>query len=361
MNLFGYYTISFETNGGEPVKAIHKRRSELVIMPKTKREGYIFGGWFFDKACTRMAVISTMPREDVRVYAKWNKPIPFMAEEKPQILLPAEAESLPHPRSFLTRLKAGSQLNKTTFTQLCGVLMGYRRVRVRYTKREALFRFGKVELVRVLVRGESLRTYFRLDPAAFDEKIYHHRTSDKNWAKQTPLELNVRSLRSRKYALQLATRVAELLGLQPKAKYAPPAYEECVLARGGNKLTKAGKTQLIAERIHAHDTAVLTDAEAKEMLEYKLVDTLADPTKLVAVTTATISERFADGTNVNLNALKRKGLVAPEAVGFRLVGKGVLERSIVVTADAFNTAAIKMLLLTGGRAIQLKERPPKTE
>ena len=37
------------------------------------------------------------------------------------------------------------------------------------------------------------------------------------------------------------------------------------------------------------------------------------------------------------------------------MGKNTLERSLIVTANAFNLSALKMILLTGGRAIALKE------
>ena len=38
-----------------------------------------------------------MPRENVKVYAKWNVPLPFTpeAEKRPQVFLPAEAASVP--------------------------------------------------------------------------------------------------------------------------------------------------------------------------------------------------------------------------------------------------------------------------
>ena len=128
VNRFGYHTISFDTQGGYPVKPIHKRRSQLVIMPKAERPGYVFGGWFFDKECTRPALISTMPRENVKVYARWNVILPFTAEDekKPQFFLPAEATSVPHPKSFLKQLKEGANVNKDTYTNLCAYLLGHR-------------------------------------------------------------------------------------------------------------------------------------------------------------------------------------------------------------------------------------------
>ena len=357
VNLFGYHTITFDTQGGAPVKPLHKRRSQLVIMPKAEKPGCIFGGWFVDKACTRPALISTMPRENVKVYAKWNVPLPFTpeAEKRPQVLLPAEAASVPHPKSFLKQLKEGSNANKATFTELCALMLACKGVRVTYTRREALFRRKRQELLRVTVRGNSLRIYFNLDADAYEQSTYNHRRTEKKWAIKTPFELNVRSNRSRKYALRLAEEVIRKAELQPNPKYTPLGYETYVLARGGNKLTKAGKSHLIVERINIQDVGVLGDDEARAMTEIKRVAPASGEGKIVTVPVSTLSEHFPDGVRVNLAVLKRKKLVAEDATGFRVVGKNTLERSLIVTADAFNTSALKMILLTGGRAIVLQE------
>lgn len=357
VNLFGYHTITFDTQGGAPVKPMHKKRSQLVIMPKAEKPGCLFGGWYFDKACTRPAVISTMPRENVKVYAKWNVPLPFTpeAEKRPQVFLPAEAASVPHPKSFLKQLKEGSNANKETFTELCGYMLGFRGVRVRYTRREALFRHKKQELLRAIVRGNTLRIYFNLDPDAYEQATYHHRRTEKRWAVKTPFELVVRSNRSRKYAMRLAEDVMRKAEIEPKRSYTPLDYRTYVLARGGNALTKAGKGELIVERINVQDVGVLTDGEARSMAEIKRVPPQEGESKIVSVSVSTLSEHFADGVRVNLASLRRKNLVAEDATGFRVVGKNTLERSLVVTANAFNANALKMILLTGGRAIVLQE------
>lgn len=357
VNLFGYHTITFDTQGGAPVKPMHKKRSQLVIMPKAEKPGCLFGGWYFDKACTRPAVISTMPRENVKVYAKWNVPLPFTpeAEKRPQVFLPAEAASVPHPKSFLKQLKEGSNANKETFTELCGYMLGFRGVRVRYTRREALFRHKKQELLRAIVRGNTLRIYFNLDPDAYEQATYHHRRTEKKWAVKTPFELVVRSNRSRKYAMRLAEDVMRKAEIEPKRSYTPLDYRTYVLARGGNALTKAGKGELIVERINVQDVGVLTDGEARSMAEIKRVPPQEGESKIVSVSVSTLSEHFADGVRVNLASLRRKNLVAEDATGFRVVGKNTLERSLVVTANAFNANALKMILLTGGRAIILQE------
>lgn len=97
------------------------------------------------------------------------------------------------------------------------------------------------------------------------------------------------------------------------------------------------------------------------MAEVKLVPPQEGEEKIVSVALSTLSEHFPDGVHVNLSSLKRKKLVAEDATGFRVVGKNTLERSLVITANAFNLSALKMILLTGGRAIVLKERDPAAD
>ena len=258
-------------------------------------------------------------------------------------------------------LKEGSNANKITFTRLCGYLLGFRGVRVRYTRREALFRRGKEELVRFTVRGNLLRAYFALDPDAYEQRTYHHRRAEKKWAQQTPLELVVRSDRSRRYAALFAEETARKAELLPKRSYKPLGYGTYVLARGGNALTKAGREEMLVERINVQDIGVLSDDEARAMAEVKLVPPQEGEEKIVSVALSTLSEHFPDGVHVNLSSLKRKKLVAEDATGFRVVGKNTLERSLVITANAFNLSALKMILLTGGRAIVLKERDPAAD
>ena len=169
------------------------------------------------------------------------------------------------------------------------------------------------------------------------------------------MQLTVRSNRSRKYAMKFAQEIVSAMQLQPRRNYTPLDYQTYVLARGGNALTKAGRSELIVEKINVQDVGVLSDADARAMQETKLVPPTDGDEKIVTVAISTLSEHFPDGVRVNLAALKRKKLIAEDATGFRVVGKNTLERSLIVTANAFNLSALKMILLTGGRAIALKE------
>ena len=74
-------------------------------------------------------------------------------------------------------------------------------------------------------------------------------------------------------------------------------------------------------------------------------------TKKAEVNIDVISETFSDGDTVTLNDLKEKGLV-PYSVGHvKILARGRLDKRITVVAQDFSRTAVKMILLTGGRAI----------
>ena len=63
------YTVTFDTKGGTPVESITDKAFE-GFEATTTRNGYEFGGWYKDEACTQP--INSIPESDVTVYAKWT-------------------------------------------------------------------------------------------------------------------------------------------------------------------------------------------------------------------------------------------------------------------------------------------------
>ena len=68
-----------------------------------------------------------------------------------------------------------------------------------------------------------------------------------------------------------------------------------------------------------------------------------------------LSTRFAPYSFINLHILKQKQLVPRSSTTLEIVARGVLRKPLMVVANVFSPTAIKMLTLTGGRAIILKD------
>ena len=69
-----YYTLTFETNGGNALSAIRKLSGSAVDLSKyvPVREGYTFLGWYADEELTE-AVTSIRMNRNTTVYAAWQK------------------------------------------------------------------------------------------------------------------------------------------------------------------------------------------------------------------------------------------------------------------------------------------------
>ena len=67
------YTIEFNSNGGSEVESITDVYGATVTKPVDPTlEGYEFGGWYIDETLETPFEFTTMPDEDITVYAKWN-------------------------------------------------------------------------------------------------------------------------------------------------------------------------------------------------------------------------------------------------------------------------------------------------
>ena len=67
----------------------------------------------------------------------------------------------------------------------------------------------------------------------------------------------------------------------------------------------------------------------------------------------TLDHYFKDGETVTLEELKQRRVPGVDArtTEYKLLGRGRLSKALTVVADEFSLKAVKMLLLTGGKAI----------
>ena len=65
------YTLTFETNGGTSIEQVTADYGTLISIENPTKEGYIFDGWYKDESFTTQYVITTMPHENITLYAKW--------------------------------------------------------------------------------------------------------------------------------------------------------------------------------------------------------------------------------------------------------------------------------------------------
>ncbi len=65
------YTITFVTNGGDAVSSITGAYGDSVKLPSATKSNSFFVGWFTDSTLETKASVTTMPGENITLYAKW--------------------------------------------------------------------------------------------------------------------------------------------------------------------------------------------------------------------------------------------------------------------------------------------------
>jgi uncharacterized repeat protein (TIGR02543 family) len=66
------YTITYHTNGGSIIQDTAYDYNAEVLEPESIREGYSIEGWYLDEALTESYTFTTMPAENITLYAKWE-------------------------------------------------------------------------------------------------------------------------------------------------------------------------------------------------------------------------------------------------------------------------------------------------
>ena len=57
-----------------------------------------------------------------------------------------------------------------------------------------------------------------------------------------------------------------------------------------------------------------------------------------------------------MNSLKERGLVPKDVFYIKVVERGEIDKPLTVCANSFSLTAVKMIALTGGRAVKVKTR-----
>ncbi|MBQ7822445.1 MAG: InlB B-repeat-containing protein, partial [Clostridia bacterium] len=66
------YTVEFEVDGGSEITKIRVRQGSKIEEPETPvKEGFVFGGWYSDKALTKEFNFDNPITKKVTLYAKW--------------------------------------------------------------------------------------------------------------------------------------------------------------------------------------------------------------------------------------------------------------------------------------------------
>ena len=287
--------------------------------------------------------------------------------------------------SFLAKLALASEEVRSRYAALYEEITRWQKVKTRVSWRQERVRSGRKNLAMLFFRGRRLCIALALDPAEFAETKY--RGEDVSGVKRfaaTPMMLRISSPRKLKYAMYLFGLAAERAGLicgesGQSAELIPPASVNDLIAAGLIRVTMGGRnedgseaetvdiSQLIRDKITLDEAhSALTDEAAATLVES--APEPAEPArqaekrapagagKRAIVNIDTLSLRFAAGETVTLGALKKRGLAPQKAGSLKVLARGMLDKPLTVEADDFSPDAVKMIVLTGGKAVRLPRR-----
>ena len=96
----------------------------------------------------------------------------------------------------------------------------------------------------------------------------------------------------------------------------------------------------------------ISDSVASHFVEVKRTEEEKKYLKKCIINIDVLSEHFETGDTVDLQALRDKGLLPPKADYVKILARGVLNKPLKVVAQDFSVDAVKMIILTGGRAVK---------
>lgn len=309
--------------------------------------------------------------------------------------------------SFRAKLIQSPAEVQERFGQLIDEMSAYPRVKTRESWRQVRVYSGRTTLATILFKGRKLCVAYALDPKAYEDTKYHglDMSEVKRYAK-TPMLLKIFSDRKLRYAKYLFAQVAaqnellqdEVVHHEFRLPYqtTEELIEQQLVKVFSNKelsedaeYVKADIATLIREKITLKEAQVaMTDEEAAMYLEEETEQAPEEPVPVTAepaeegateessaeekpapksepvrrerfkrgiINIDTLSQNFAPHDLVTLELIKERKLI-PENVDYlKVLARGFIDKPLTVEAQDFSIDAVKMILLTGGRAIRKKK------
>lgn len=274
-----------------------------------------------------------------------------------------------YSKSFEAKLIQGDEQTKRYYSELKNCLLSYKGVKSRISWKWEAFRYGRKTLAKLRLRGKTLSVALALDPSAYDETKYHvdSLAETKSYA-DTPCLYRIKNDRRLKYAKELIEKLMLDNGLSvgliaENADYAARYPYETTEALIERKLIKVltdeeaqsgtkFKPAEIRKSVTVQEADSLIQDEFAELLVEKAGGT-SDRTKTGIINIDTLSQHFADGEIVTLGEIKKRvSGFSGKVTYLKVLARGTLDKKLTVEADNFSLQAVKMIVLTGGKAIK---------
>ncbi len=160
--------------------------------------------------------------------------------------------------------------------------------------------------------------------------------------------------RARNYIALRATENAERVCVSDTENAQAVAADNIADISGGEAVQN--DTELEPSEIRSSVTAQEVDSLISDEVVAALIessDKTSDKTKMSIVNIDTLSQHFESGETVTLDEIKKriKGF-NKQTTYIKVLARGTLDKALTVEADSFSPQAVKMIVLTGGTAVE---------
>ena len=258
--------------------------------------------------------------------------------------------------NFRMRLKQSSDKNREWYAAVKNLFCSQKGVTYRVYKRVEKIRYQGQVIAVIGIAKRSIKLWLALKPYEYDARRYHHKdVSDKPRFVDVPMYVRVSSDRALTRAQELILALFQELNMEARKRYNDRSIQELIFTLKHNKLlTNKQNKGLLCEVMHVHDCDVLSDELAEKCIESKNVESI-DESYIETLKLDDIDAKFQDGNRVTLEKLKKVGLVSEECTGYAVTAGQRLTKPLIIVANDFTLPAVKMITLTGGRAIKLNQ------
>ncbi len=98
---------------------------------------------------------------------------------------------------------------------------------------------------------------------------------------------------------------------------------------------------------------LITDSLAKDLLRREDERVITDGSKKRIINVDTLSRSFHGEDRVDVNILKEKGILPADTAYIKVLARGEIDKPLMIYANDFSLAAVKMIALTGGSAVKV--------
>ncbi len=310
--------------------------------------------------------------------------------------------------SFRAKLIQAPEEIQDRFGQLMDEFASYPKVKTKESWKQVRVYSGRKTLASVLFKGRKLCVAYALDPKAYEDTKYHGLDmSEIKRYEKTPMLLKVISDRKLRYAKYLFAQVAAQNGLEQgevvshefrlpyettealieqdlvrvfsnkelsedaeyvKADIATLIREKITLREAQSAMTDEVAAMYLEEEEEIPEEPVSEPAEQTEAVPEKIpeadvrtertpqnVPVRKERVKKGIINIDTLSQNFAPHDVVTLELIKERKLISENVDSLKVLARGFIDKPLVVEAHDFSMDAVKMILLTGGRAVRKKK------